>query len=145
MIRMPAFDFPYNIGDIVKFSWQDKSKKCGGVSRGLIKGILIGADKAGYMIETSNGDSRFVSTCDVRDPVYSTKSFDVIYPGLEVEFRRRGDKYPEAFIYAKVIQATIKDGRLFYQVESCNDGCRYMAPEGRIFLVQSKKNQNKFR
>ncbi|AXG67506.1 hypothetical protein JA33_132 [Dickeya phage vB_DsoM_JA33] len=140
---MPQFSFDYNIEDIVEFKWQNDQGNCGGTSRGVVKGILIGKDKAGYMIEHCNG-TEYIDSSRVVRPVYSTKSFDVMYPGLEVEYRRFGDKYPENFLYAKIIYAIMKGGRLFYALEDC-DGDKYLAPEGRVYLVDSDENKKNYR
>jgi len=138
---MPAFDFSYNIGDIVNFAWQNKQETIGGTTRGTVKGILIGKEKSGYMIEHCNG-LEFVECSRVQNPVFSTKSFDVFYPNLEVEYRVEAD--PESFIYAKVVSAFIKRGKLFYNLKD-SGGNYYVAPEGLVLLVDSKKNQNKFK
>lgn len=140
---MATFEFQYNIGDILRFKWQTERAAdgscCGGISRGTVKGILIGEEKSGYMVETCNG-LKYVAMDDVCEAVYSTKSFDVMYPGLEIEYRRFGDDRPDCFIYATIESAQIdRYGRLQYWIYD-EDGQRFCAPEGKVFLVKSDEN-----
>lgn len=140
---MPQFDFQYNIKDIVSFGIENAEGTCGETLRGTIRGILVSEDKYGYMIESCRGTD-FIESSRVVAPVYSSKCFDVMYPGLEIEYRRFGNERPENFMYAKICSAAIEDGRLYYWIENEN-GDRFLAPEGRVFLVQSDENRKHFK
>lgn len=143
---MPQFSFDYNMGDIVRYKWRSVRDKDGiaqaEILRGIVRGILIGDVKSGYMIENSRG-TEFVCTDKVIEPVFSTKNFDVMYPGLDIEYRRFGNERPDQFLYAKICSAVIENGRLYYWIESC-DGEKFLAPEGKVFLVDSDANKKKF-
>lgn len=137
---MPQFSFAYNIGDIV--SYEVPSEQCSPcILRGTINSILIVADEAVYMI-TSRYAQHPVKEEQIVKPIFSTKSFDVFYPGVEVMVRLKdiGVEIP-----AYVDSAVISNGRLRYWLTELDGVNSFQVEEACVRLAnQSQDNINKF-
>lgn len=132
---MATFQFDHNIGDVVCYRFQNDEGTCGGTIRGVIRTIIVGDDTYGYTIETVNGTD-YVNIKDVVRAVYSTKSFDVMYPGIEVNYFRFGRDEPP--VLCLVEAAYIERGRLYYRVRDCNMNA-FIAPEGNVEIVKGNQ------
>lgn len=132
---MATFQFDHNIGDVVRYRYQNDEGTCGATVRGTVRSIVIGEDSYGYTIETQQG-TNFVKSCDVVQAVYSTKSFDVMHPGIEVEYYHLGRSRPP--LLALVEAAYIERGRLYYRLRD-NEMQFYIAPEGLVSIVKSNE------
>lgn len=132
---MAEFHFDNNIGDVVCFRFQNDEGTCGGQQRGIVRTIIVGKDKFGYTIETPNGTD-YVESKDVVRTVYSTKSFDVMHPGIEVYYHFAG--LHQQPIQCVVDSAFIEKGRLFYIVRDC-DMNSYIAAEGLVKMIDSNE------
>lgn len=132
---MAVFEFDNNIGDIVCYNFKDDEGNWCGTLRGIIRTIIVGGDKYGYTIETPQG-TNYVQSCDVVRAVYSTKSFDVMHPGIEVYYYADGKGSPP--VRALVEAAYIERGRLFYRLRD-NDMQFYIAPEGLVEIVNTNE------
>lgn len=130
---MATFQFDNNIGDVVCFGFQNDEGTCGGTMRGTIRSIIIGEDNYGYTIETIHG-TNYVKSEDVVRSVYSTKSFDVMHPGIEVYYYAKGRSY--APMRCVVEAAYIERGRLYYRLRD-SEMDYYVAPEGLVDIVQT--------
>ncbi|QZE60058.1 hypothetical protein pEaSNUABM35_00141 [Erwinia phage pEa_SNUABM_35] len=131
---MAQFSFAYNIADIVTFyhgRTLDGSARC--TLRGTINSILIGADEAIYMIQ-SRYAMHPVSESDIVKPIFSTKSFDVFYPGVEViaSMKDSGKEVP-----AYVENAVISDGRLRYWLSTMDGLNAFQVEEGCVRLANA--------
>ncbi|UAW96636.1 hypothetical protein pEaSNUABM22_00149 [Erwinia phage pEa_SNUABM_22] len=139
---MAQFSFDYNIGDIVTFYHGrnlDGTERC--QLRGTINSILIGATEALYMIQ-SRYAMHPVTEADIVKPIFSTKSFDVFYPGVEViaTFKDSGKEVP-----AYVENAVISDGRLRYWLSTMDGLNGFQVEEGCVRLANaSADNINNF-
>jgi len=135
---MPQFSFAYNIGDIVSF--EIPSELCSPcILRGTINSILIGKEEAIYMISSRYAQHPVCESAIVK-PIFSTKSFDVFYPGVEVLVKTK-----EGFeIPAFVESAVISNGRLRYWLNSVNGLDCFQADEGQVRLTNTQSNIDKF-
>jgi len=129
---MATFSFAYNIGDIVRFIAGKNGLGEPYELRGTINSILIGANEALYMIGTQTANHPVCET-DIVSPIFSTKSFDVFYPGVEV--RVRFNKNEE--IAALVESAVISEGRLRYWLCSLDGRDTFQAEEACVRLANN--------
>lgn len=136
---MTQFEFDYNIGDVIKFRFSNAEETIGGEMRGRVDCILISQDTYGYMVNTVCGD-RLVRPEDVIAPIYSTKSFDVYHPGLIVHYQRFADDH----LTCTVEDAFLDQGRLYYKVRD-TQGTIFIAPEGKVSVVNCAENAENFR
>ena len=138
---MAQFSFAYNIGDIVSFAYkgqQGENDCC--TLRGTINSILINKDEAIYMIESRYAQHPVCET-DIIKPIFSTKSFDVFYPGVEVMVKCKDGQEISAFVDS----AVISDGRLRYWLNDASGLNAFQVEEGRVRLAcASPDNINKF-
>ncbi|QZE57019.1 hypothetical protein MPK67_gp146 [Erwinia phage pEa_SNUABM_32] len=137
---MPQFSFDYNIGDIVSF--EVPSKHCSPcILRGTINSILINKDEAIYMIGSRYAQHP-VPEKDIVKPIFSTKSFDVFYPGVEVIATLK-DSGREVLAYVE--NAVISDGRLRYWLSTMDGLNAFQVEEGCVRLANaSVDNINNF-
>lgn len=137
---MPQFSFAYNIGDIVSF--EVPSEVCSPcLLRGTINSILIVAEEAVYMV-SSRYAQHPVKEEQIVKPIYSTKSFDVFYPGVEVMvfLKDSGVEIP-----AYVENAVISDGRLRYWLSTLDGINGFQAEEACVRLAhEAQGNIDKF-
>lgn len=136
---MPQFSFAYNIGDIVSF--EIPSELCSPcILRGTINSILIGKEEAIYMISSRYAQHPVCESAIVK-PIFSTKSFDVFYPGVEViaTLKDSGREVP-----AYVESAVILDGRLRYWLSSVDGMRTFEVEEGCVRLTNTQSNIDKF-
>lgn len=137
---MPQFSFAYNIGDIVSF--EVPSEVCSPcMLRGTINSIIIVADEALYMIQ-SRYATHPVKEQDIAKPIFSTKSFDVFYPGVEVMalMKDSGVEIP-----AYVESAVISDGRLRYWLSTPDGLNGFQVEEACVRLANvQQSNIDKF-
>lgn len=131
---MAQFSFAYNIGDIVSFLYGrtlEGDARC--TLRGTINSIIIGANEYIYMIQ-----SRYaihpVKESDIVKPLYSTKSFDVFYPGVEVIATMK-DSSREVPAYVE--NAVISNGRLRYELRTKDGRNVFQVEEGCVRLAQT--------
>lgn len=131
---MAQFHFAYNIGDIVSF-YHGRTLESGARCklRGTINSILINKDEAIYMIESRYAQHP-VSESDIVKPIFSTKSFDVFYPGVEViaTLKDSGKEVP-----AYVENAVISDGRLRYWLSTMDGLNAFQVEEGCVRLANA--------
>ena len=131
---MAQFHFAYNIGDIVSFYYGrtiGTGARC--KLRGTINSILINKDEAIYMIQSRYAQHP-VPESDIIKPIFSTKSFDVFYPGVEViaTLKDSGKEVP-----AYVENAVISDGRLRYWLSTMDGLNAFQVEEGCVRLANA--------
>ncbi|AXG67187.1 hypothetical protein HOU09_gp143 [Dickeya phage vB_DsoM_AD1] len=135
---MPQFSFAHNIGDIVSF--EIPSEHCSPcILRGTINSILIGKEEAIYMISSRYAQHPVCESAIVK-PIFSTKSFDVFYPGVEVFVKTKDGFEIPAFVES----AVISNGRLRYWLNSANGLDGFQADEGQVRLANTPSNIDKF-
>ncbi|QZE56343.1 hypothetical protein pEaSNUABM40_00147 [Erwinia phage pEa_SNUABM_40] len=135
---MAQFSFAYNIADIVSFNVP--SEYCSPCTlRGTINSILINKDEAIYMIQSRYAQHP-VRECDIVQPIFSTKSFDVFYPGVEVYVKTKDGFEVPAFVES----AVISNGRLRYWLNSSDNLDCFQADEGNVRLANTRNNIDKF-
>lgn len=137
---MPQFSFAYNIGDIVTFVAGNTASGQPYNLRGTINSILINAHQAVYMIGTRYAQHPVAET-DIVRPIFSTKSFDVFYPGVEVMVKQKdGSEVP-----AYVENAVISDGRLKYWLSTVDGLNAFQVEESCVRLSHANfDNINNF-
>lgn len=129
---MAQFSFDYNIGDILRFKYVSGESTC--ALRGTVSSILIMEDKYLYAISTINGQL-IVSPEDVIEPIYSTKSFEVFYPGVNVIVNVLGQHFA-----GTIDSAVIRAGHLCYWVRTSEDTMAQY-DECCVFLLTEKNIQ----
>lgn len=129
---MSEFSFSNNIGDIVRFNVISSDGEQLGTLRGTVQNIIVGADSYGYAVLTTTG-TVYVDSKNVIENLYSTKNFDVIYPGIEVDYFKNG--FDSAPFRCVVQGAYIEDGRLYYVVRDSVNCTEFRAQDGLIRIV----------
>ena len=138
---MPLFSFAYKIGDIVTFQHRRNpgENDCCQL-RGVIDSILIVRDEALYMIR-SRYASHPVPETDIVRPIFSTKSFDVLYPGVEVIVTMKDGHEVPAFVE----NAVISNGRLRYWLNDVTGLNAFQVDEHQVRLAhEQSSNIDKF-
>lgn len=138
---MAQFQFAYNIGDIVTFICGSGPEGQVLKQRGTINSIIIAENEALYMI-----GARYavypVTESDILCPIFSTKSFEVFYPGVEViaTLKDHGKE-----IDAYVESAVISEGRLRYWLSTMDGINAFQVEESCVRLAHNKQaNIDKF-
>ncbi|QYW03111.1 hypothetical protein pEaSNUABM14_00151 [Erwinia phage pEa_SNUABM_14] len=127
---MAQFSFAYNIGDIVTFVAGTTAQGAPYNLRGTINTILISGDCALYMIQTRYAQHPVAET-DIVRPIFSSKSFDVFYPGVEVMVKQEDGTEVAAYVE----NAIISNGRLIYQLTDLGCSQIFEVPESHVRLA----------